>query len=244
MDTEGRSEAVVEKHGGSGYRKGCRCDVCRAAKRVYEQKARQKRMAALAAGEANFDHGYEGYTRWGCRCQVCKEAKADYQSGRGRGTGQKEYMQKYRQGRKAARAKGEVKVSHGLSGYTNDGCRCETCTEGYAAYRAANRDKQYHVVHPDESREAQRLKMVKWQAQTLEGATRHGQQWTGPELEVAGRSDLTTREVALMLGRTFAAVSNVRKKLKGDPKTIMTAGIPRGSERQDNNSSETGNDVS
>jgi hypothetical protein len=184
-------------------------------------------MAAVAAGEANFDHGYEGYTRWGCRCEVCKAAKSAYQSGRGRGTGQKEYMQKYRQGRRAAREKGEVEVRHGLTGYTNDGCRCETCAESFRVYRAANPEKRYHVRHPEEAAEANRRNVTKWQAETLEGATRYGMEWTGPELEVAARSDLTAREAALMIGRTYASVKTMRKKLAADPKTIQLAGIPR-----------------
>lgn len=227
MAAEERKNPSVKKHDVTGYSRGCRCDVCRAAKRSYNQEQHRKRLAAAEAGEANFEHGYDGYTRWGCRCEACKSAKSAYQSGRGRGADQNGYMQNYRRSRRAALAKGEIEVKHGLTGYTNDGCRCETCAESFRVYRAANPEKRYHVRHPEEAADANRRNVTKWQAETLEGATRYGMEWTGPELEIAARSDLTAREAALMIGRTYASVKTMRKKLAADPKTIQLAGIPR-----------------
>lgn len=52
-----------------------------------------------------------------------------------------------------------------------------------------------------------------------------GKQWTGPELEMASRTDLTARQVAQMLGRTFYAVRHMRKKLRIDPRYINLAGV-------------------
>jgi hypothetical protein len=60
---------------------------------------------------------------------------------------------------------------------------------------------------------------------TLDIAINHGKEWTGPELELAARSDLTAKEVASMLGRTLFAVECVRVKLKDDPRKIKLAGV-------------------
>ena len=62
-------------------------------------------------------------------------------------------------------------------------------------------------------------------AATLDAASRNGHHWTGPELEVAARTDLTARQVATMLGRTMFAVRTQRQKLRNDPKTIRLAGL-------------------
>lgn len=221
----------VRKHGVTGYSRGCRCDVCRAAKRAYNQEQRRKKLAAVEAGEATFEHGYDGYTRWNCRCDTCRSAKAEYQSGRRGSTSG--YMKKYRAARREAVAKGAVEVTHGLGGYTNDRCRCDICVDAFRTWRAENPDKQWHVQHPEEANKAQRRKLANWQAETLEKAKRHSMQWTGPELELASRNDLTVREIALMLGRSYASVHNMRKKLKSDPKTIMVAGLPKGPVRPD-----------
>ncbi|WP_333757846.1 hypothetical protein [Streptomyces sp. ISBFB 2968] len=224
MAADGQGESKIQKHGISGYSRGCRCDTCRAAKRAYGQEQHRKRLAAVEAGEANFEHGYEGYTRWKCRCDICREAKSERQS-RGDAKG---YMRQYRQARKAKLDAGEVEISHGMSGYTNDMCRCETCRAAFRAYRAENPGKQWSATHPEEAEAYQRRKSHDRQAETLEQASRHGQQWTGPELEIAARDDLTARQAALMIGRTFNAVHNVRKKLKADPMTITVAGIATG----------------
>lgn len=225
MSTEEASAEAprIRKHSLYGYRQGCRCDICRAAKREDGQRQRRKRIKAIEDGSAVFAHGLTGYTSWGCRCEVCKAAKADHQSG------MKGYQKEYRSGRKAALEKGEAEFKHGLGGYSNYGCRCEVCSESYKVWRSDNPGKRYHVTHPEEEAAAARRKVADWQRQTLEGATRYGYQWTGPELEVAARPDLTAREAALLIGRTYASVKNVRKKLKTDPKTINVAGIPRGS---------------
>jgi hypothetical protein len=99
-------------------------------------------------------------------------------------------------------------IEHGLSGYNNWGCRCDTCTHANAVECSA-----YHASA---------------QAQTLPAARNHRKEWTGPELEVAARDDLTIKEAAAMLGRSFAAVSKMRGRLKDEPKYISFAGIAEG----------------
>jgi hypothetical protein len=65
------------------------------------------------------------------------------------------------------------------------------------------------------------------QSRTLEGATNFGKQWTGAELEIASRSELSHREVAAMLGRTFYAVRTMRRRLRSEPIKVLTAGAAR-----------------
>jgi hypothetical protein len=68
---------------------------------------------------------------------------------------------------------------------------------------------------------------TKAQARTLDGAKRHGQPWTGPELEIAARDDLAIAEAALMIGRTYRAVSGARSQLRRDPRKAALAGLGR-----------------
>lgn len=95
-------------------------------------------------------------------------------------------------------------VPHGLTGYLNYGCRCETCT------RVA--------------REAARGWQRKANDELLNQAHRHFTWWTSAELEIASRADLSSREVARMLGRTMWAVSTMRNRLRTEPATQYRAG--------------------
>lgn len=99
---------------------------------------------------------------------------------------------------------------HGTSGYVSWGCRCDTCAKAQA--------KNNHAYYNSS------------QAVTLPQARNNGKQWTGPELELASRDDLTANEVAAILGRTFAAVHATRKRIKKDPKYVDLAGVARGSD--------------
>lgn len=54
--------------------------------------------------------------------------------------------------------------------------------------------------------------------ETLEQAHRHRYQWTGPELELADRKDLSAMQVAQMTGRTIKAVKAMRSKLRVEPR--------------------------
>jgi hypothetical protein len=66
------------------------------------------------------------------------------------------------------------------------------------------------------------------QAETASAARRHGRVWTGPELEIAARDDLSNKEIALMLGRTYAAVDHARRGIKIDPRKQFLAGLAAG----------------
>jgi hypothetical protein len=50
--------------------------------------------------------------------------------------------------------------------------------------------------------------------ETRDRAGNHGKEWTGPELEIASREDLTTMQVAHTLGRTYDAAYMIRRKLR------------------------------
>ena len=55
--------------------------------------------------------------------------------------------------------------------------------------------------------------------------TRHWQEWTGPELELAADYSRTAREVAEITGRTLYAVRNIRHKLREDPRKARLADL-------------------
>lgn len=163
------SDSAASEHDRRTYRRGCRCEDCRAANAAYTKQLREGRQKQLST--TPIAHGADGYTNWGCRCEACRRAHAV-----------------------------QVRPSTARWQERNREARTERSTQ---ALRAT-------------------------QAETREKASRNGYQWTGPELELAAREDLSAREVAIMIGRTLAAVQYMRRKLKGDPKTINVAGIAQG----------------
>lgn len=61
----------MSRHGThSTYSRGCRCEGCREAHRIYTA---QRRAVALAEG--TLSHGLRGTYDAGCRCQKCRDAK-------------------------------------------------------------------------------------------------------------------------------------------------------------------------
>jgi len=73
----GMTTYVVSGHHGYGpYTRGCRCSVCRDAKREYMQN---RRKSPLPAGSPL--HGtYTGYDSHNCRCWPCVLAKREYRA--------------------------------------------------------------------------------------------------------------------------------------------------------------------
>lgn len=100
--------------------------------------------------------------------------------------------------------------------------------------------KRYRQEHYEQEQERQRA----WRAQNEKtaktaqrrwmddvhpaaraGAHHHGHEWTGAELEVADRRDLSAPEVAAKLGRTVHAVYHVRRRIDArDPRTLSKLG--------------------
>ena len=170
---------------------------CEPCRKANNDYAKKRRNAAKASPPANLNHGKAStYANYGCRCEMCADARS------------KELR------RQASARKGKQPPSHGVSGYKHYDCRCEACRQAAAAERSA-RD-----AGADGGKYTQRA-----QDATLAQAKRHGDQWTGPELEIASRKDLTARQVAFMLGRSLSAVRNVRDRLRNDdPKMARIIG--------------------
>lgn len=109
--------------------------------------------------------------------------------------------------------------THGrLYGYQK-GCRCELCKAAYAerrkkypstaTRRRPSTEQARSYLDNDRARNA---------AVRETKAPRNGYQWTGPELEIASREDLTVAEIAEMTGRTLFAVRRMRSRLRVDPR--------------------------
>lgn len=238
------------------YRKGCRCELCRAANREHHNAKRAKRRARLAEADAQglIVHGKPTtYSNWGCRCELCSVAH-------------KSAMARQQSNRIARAMQGADDVPHGMSGYTGWGCRCEVCKEAQtekSRRRAlkAGRDfrpgipgpapssfnhgttgrywqgctcgqchrafRDWKLPYERQPRSRRKVREHKRAAneESLASARNRWKVWTGPELEVASRRDLTAREVARLIGRTVYAVEQKRRALKIDPQAIALAGV-------------------
>jgi len=70
---------VTSNHGYGPYSRGCRCEICRAAKREYikarrSEAARRRDLSDLGAYVAvGITHGIAGYGESKCRCDVCMD---------------------------------------------------------------------------------------------------------------------------------------------------------------------------
>lgn len=122
--------------------------------------------------------------------------------------------------------------------------RCAKCGEtkpldGFTPSRTGLYGRQSHCkacrrahsqkmrdLDPEQHRRISARSLARRQAKTGKSASRHGFEWTGPELEIASDQSRTSREVALTLGRSYLAVANVRHRLKTDPRKIRLAGLP------------------
>lgn len=77
------------------------------------------------------EHGYGRYSS-GCRCEICRAAKSTYmRERRGRAGAIRELSEASGWGRNFV-----PDAAHGISGYQDSGCRCETCRSAKAAASA------------------------------------------------------------------------------------------------------------
>lgn len=158
-------------------------------------------------------HGLSAYNKKRCRCAVCKAANTEHH--------RKARAKRYER----TRLNGGVAPieKHGIKTAQNWGCSCPTCSGEIRDMNIGYRGK-YKETHARHNARTLNRK----QAETLEGATRWGQVWTGPELELAMREDLTAKEVALALRRSYHAVVQARKRIHaGEPKFVALLGAPR-----------------
>lgn len=107
---------------------------------------------------------------------------------------------------------------HGYPGYRK-GCRCLECREGNRL-KCAKHNPKYFGHNPRGD-----AYLVKVQRETKAAAVNAGNEWTGPELELLARKDLTVREVAEMLGRSYQAARTQRTLLNKDPRKTHSAGV-------------------
>ena len=61
-------------------------------------------------------------------------------------------------------------------------------------------------------------------ANTAMPQPRGGYQWTGPEMEIIERDDLTARQAGLMIGRSIFAVQRRREAIRNEPKLQRVLG--------------------
>lgn len=87
----------------------------------------------------------------------------------------------------------------------------------------AARRERYHAI-ADHERQQSKAYYHQSQRKSLEQAGNRGKEWTGPELELVARQDLTLNQLAEMLGRSFGAVCTARHKANHDPKFIELLG--------------------
>ncbi len=82
----------------------------------------------------------------------------------------------------------------------------------YRANAEQERAESLARYNADPDRQAERFAAI--QEETRENADHHAEPWEVHELEVAFRGDLTAKEAALMLGRTYAAVTGARRRYR------------------------------
>lgn len=164
-------------------------------------RLRLLRRERIRAGlEQPTSHGMEGYAQ-GCQCEKCTRANRE----------------RHREVRRKLASKDPSEIPHGLSGYCNYSCRCDVCR---AAGKIMNAASTSPVKPGAKAKYARSI-----QQQTRLTAHRLNQQWTGPELELAARRDITARQLAVMIGRTYAAVAVMRRRLNREPMLDHVAGV-------------------
>jgi len=110
------------------------------------------------------------------------------------------------------------------AGPINPCSRCKAEWRSRYQKRRAETDEEYRRRRADWMRRSAVGYQRRQQQQTVEAASRKGYEWTGPELELLTRRDLTTRQIAEMTRRTYAAVAHARHRVRHDPKFARMAG--------------------
>lgn len=100
---------------------------------------------------------------------------------------------------------------------------CRVCRNAStSAYRRAHGRAPRRITEKERERMTFSSKECerRAQAETSDQARNHGKEWTGPELDLAARNDLTAKQVALLLGRTLKAVRVQRHLIRVDPRKL------------------------
>lgn len=123
----------------------------------------------------------------------------------------------------------------GPGGRLNHQTTCKKCRASQEAKRRANgedwisKHPEYRRVHPPEYLERlkrqTRERLTAQQRDSIPNASNHYKEWTGPELEMLLRKDLTAANLATILGRTLHSVTKMRRKVLRDPRKLSLAGL-------------------
>ena len=92
-------------------------------------------------------------------------------------------------------------------------CDCNTCKNAKRAYKHEEYLRRVDAMSADDRArvlEESSAKSSGRQSRTTKNARSTGKRWTGVEVELALRDDMTIEQIAGMIGRTYAAISNVR----------------------------------
>lgn len=114
-------------------------------------------------------------------------------------------------------------VAHGTARAYDDGCRCGRCTTAKTA--EVNRWRREAPEKFAAAVDRWRLRDKRLNDESRDHASRWHEQWTGPELEIAAREDLTAAQVAALIGRTIAGVRTVRQRLRDEPDALRRGGL-------------------
>lgn len=113
------------------------------------------------------------------------------------------------------------------TGHRADGGRwCRAChndvtARGRDLQQETHRRRQRYLNGGDDVRLIERKRT---NDRSRDIATNHCKQWTGPELEIASRAELSNADVAVRTRRTIRAVETIRRRLKDDPRLYKMAG--------------------
>ena len=174
-----------------------------------------------------------GY-RYGCRCDRCRTGSAATKA-----AANKRYVERHperyaarraayrnanrdllrEKGRAYARRNRDQQNARRLAARTSD-------PESYYEQQNIAARRQY-AANPERFRGQARKQKEKRHSETRPSAKNWGKAWTGPELEVALREDLTSTQAALLLGRTASAVEHQRHEIRRDPRKADLAGVNR-----------------
>lgn len=97
--------------------------------------------------------------------------------------------------------------------------RYKRCRDCYRASDRRRRPQRDAWARAHTHQVVARVRRWRAEADSSIPAPNAGKEWTGPELELVLRPDLALKDVALMLGRTYNAVSTMRRRVRGpDPR--------------------------
>lgn len=93
--------------------------------------------------------------------------------------------------------------------------RLEARIESLEKQLRGKRDRERDRAREPEIRGRVKRRQAQRNAALAERAVNFRKQWSGPELELASREDLTIAEIAAKLGRTYDGVRKMQQKLLG-----------------------------